>query len=167
MPQLSIPSTDQRMKRNEITAELERAAFEFNYWFSRFEFCLKEAGFLKSDRPGKKAEPNWDMFVRAKRLQYTLSADALAVVKASPQQQVMAGNAKLAWNGISFDANEHDLQKMAILLRTVRNNLFHGGARGSNAWDDVAATVKLLGHATVALAELAELGGFKRDYLRN
>ena len=154
------------MKRNEITPELERAAFEFNYWFSRFEFCLKESGFLKSDRPGKKAEPNWDMFVRAKRSAYTLSTDALALVKAAPQQQVMSGKSKLAWNAIRFDANEHDLQKMAILLRTVRNNLFHGGPRSANAWDDVYATLKLLGHATVVLEELADLGGFKREYQR-
>ena len=155
------------MKRNQITPELEHAAFEFHYWFSRFEFCLKEATFLKSDRPGKKAEPNWDMFVRAKRSAYTLSIDALALVKAAPQQQVMSGNAKLAWKEISFDANEYDLQKMAILLRAVRNNLFHGGPRGTNAWDDVDATVKLLGHARIVLDELAELGGFKREYLRN
>lgn len=155
------------MKRTDITPELERAAFEFNYWFSRFEFCLKEAAFLKSDRPGKKAEPNWDMFVRAKRSAYTPSTAALALVKASPQQQVVSGKAKLAWNAISFDANEFDLQKMAILLRTVRNNLFHGGARGTNAWDDVDATVKLLGHARIVLDELAELGGFKREYLRS
>lgn len=155
------------MKRNDMTPELERVAFEFNYWFSRFEFCLKEAAFLKSDRPGKKAEPNWDMFVRAKRSAYTMSADALALVKAAPQQQVVSGKAKLAWQEIAFDANEFDLQKMAILLRTVRNNLFHGGPRGANAWDDAGNTLKLLGHGKIVLDELAELGGFKREYLRS
>ena len=154
------------MKRNDITPELERAAFEFSYWFARFEFCLKEAAFLKSDRPGKKAEPNWDMFVRAKRSAYALSADATALLKAAPQQQVMTGKATLAWKDISFDANEHDLQKMAILLRTVRNNLFHGGPRAATSWDDANHAVALLGHATVVLDELATLAGFARDYRR-
>jgi hypothetical protein len=163
---IAIPPTDQHMKRSEITPQLERAAFEFNYWFARFEFCLKEAGFLKSDRPGKKAEPNWDMFVRSKRSAYVVSANAKALVKAAPQQQVMAGNTRLVWKDISFDANEFDLQKMAILLRVVRNNLFHGGPRGTSAWDDVDATVKRLDHAKIVLDELADLGGFKGDYLR-
>jgi hypothetical protein len=152
------------MKRSEITPELERAAFEFNYWFARFEFCLKQAAFLKSDRPGKKAEPNWDMFVRAKRSAYTLSADAQSLIKAAPQQQVMAGNSRLAWKEIQFDANEHDLQKMAILLRTVRNNLFHGGARSASPWDGTQATVKLLGHAKIVLDELADFAGFTHEY---
>lgn len=154
------------MKRSDMTPELERAAFEFSYWFARFEFCLKEAAFLKSDRPGKKAEPNWDMFVRAKRSAYVPSADAWALLKAAPRQQVMSGNATLTWKELGFDANEHALQKVAILLRTARNNLFHGSGRDTGPWDGVDTTARLLGHAKTVLDELAELGGFKREYLR-
>lgn len=154
------------MKRSDITPELERAAFDFHYWFARFEFCLKEGAYLKSDRPGKKAEPNWDKFVRSNRSGYAISADARALVNATPMQQVTASNSKLAWREIIFDENEYDLQKVAILLRTVRNNLFQGGKSGQNGWDDVEKTMKILAHAKVVLDELAELGGFSREYTR-
>ncbi|WP_305805899.1 hypothetical protein [Stenotrophomonas sp. YIM B06876] len=153
------------MIKSDITPVFEHTAFHFFYAFARFEFCLKEAGYLKSDKPGKKAEPNWDRFVRSNRSRYTLSAAALALLNAAPQQQISTAPGKLAWREIEFDENEYELQAVAILLRTARNNVFHGGRHGANGWDDVNRTMQILTHGKTVLDELAEFARFG-DYLR-
>lgn len=155
------------MKRSEITPPLQDAAFDFLFWFSRFEFGLKEKQFLKSTDAGKKAEPNWDRFVKKHRNGYAAGPGARALIADRPRQQVVAANAGLAWKELQFEANEFELQKVTLLLRLLRNNLFHGGRQGDTHWDDPDSTVRLLGHGLAALDELAELGGFGNDYRRS
>lgn len=154
------------MKRSEITPQLQDAAFDFFFWFSRFEFCLKQHAYLKSDDPGKKAESNWDKFVKRNRNAYVPSPSARALIDAKPRQQVVAANAGLGWKELQFEANEYDLQKVTLLLRLVRNNLFHGGKHGEPGWDDPERTLQLLNQCRVVLDELAALGKFGADYQR-
>lgn len=154
------------MKRSDVTPELNAAAFEFLFWFSRFEFALKKHGYLKSTDTGKKAEPNWDAFVKRNRGKYVLSAAAADLVNARPRQQVVAGSAQLAWQELPFAATEYDLQKVTLLLRLVRNNLFHGGRPADPNWDDPQKTIALLETGRTALQELAAFGNFKDDYDR-
>ena len=154
------------MHTSSITPAFERAAFDFLYAFARFEFCLKEAGYLKADKPGKKAEPNWDRFVRSNRSRYHFSDAALSLVKADPEQQFNTSKGTLAWRGIEFDPNEFELQVVVLLLRATRNNLFHGGKKSPSGWDDVQRTTALLGHARSVLDELAvfaRFGEYRRD----
>lgn len=153
------------MIRSDITPVFEQTAFEFFYAFARFEFCMKEAGYLKADKPGKKAEPNWDKFVRSNRTKYSLSTEALKLLQAGPQQQISTAHGKLAWREIEFDENEYDLQKMAILLRAARNNVFHGGKHGANGWDDVNRSMQILTHGKAVLDELAVFARFA-EYVR-
>jgi hypothetical protein len=155
------------MKRTEITPSLQDAAFDFLFWFSRFEFGLKEKQFLKSTDAGKKAEPNWDKFVKKHRNGYAPGPGARALIAARPRQQVVAANAGLGWKELQFEANEFELQKVTLLLRLLRNNLFHGGRHGDPQWDDPESTMRLLGQGRLALDELAELGGFGSDYRRS
>lgn len=153
------------MQRNALTAELAAAALDFMFWFSRFEFALKKAGYLKSSDAGKKAEPNWDMFVKKNRARYETSAAARALVQARPRQQVVMPKGQLAWQDLQFAATEFDLQKVTLLLRLVRNNLFHGGNPADPAWDDVDRLATLLDTSRQVLDDLAQFGGFK-DYER-
>ena len=44
------------MRHDQIPDDLKRLAFDFFYWFSHFEFALKEARYLKSTEEGAKAE---------------------------------------------------------------------------------------------------------------
>lgn len=48
------------MRREEIDIELKDATFEYFFWFSRFEFALKENRYLKDHAQGAKAEPSWE-----------------------------------------------------------------------------------------------------------
>ena len=154
------------MKHSAVTPELNAAAFAFQFWFSRFEYALKKHGYLKSTDTGKKAEPNWDMFVKRNRNKYTPSPAAIALIKAKPKQQVVAFNAQLGWQELQFAETEFDLQKVTLLLRLVRNNLFHGGKPGDSSWDDPQKLVPLLQTSRSALDELVAFAGFKGDYER-
>ena len=155
------------MKRTEITPPLREAAFDFLFAFSRFEYCLKERQFLKSTDAGKKAEPNWDKFVKKYRNGYAAGPGARSLIAARPRQQVVAANAGLGWKELQFEANEFELQKVTLLLRLLRNNLFHGGKHGDPQWDDPERTVRLLQQGQIVLDELVELGGFGNDYRRS
>ena len=50
------------MQREEIDDELKKVSFDYFYWYSRFEFALKENHFLKDEQAGAKAEANWEKF---------------------------------------------------------------------------------------------------------
>jgi hypothetical protein len=160
------PQEPDSMKRSDLTPELAAAALEFLFRFSRFEFALKKAGYLKSSDAGKKAEPNWDMFVKRNRARYEASAAARALVEARPRQQVVMPKAQLGWQDLQFAATEFELQKVTLLLRLVRNNLFHGGQPADAAWDDADRTATLLDTARLVLDDLAKFGGLK-DYERS
>jgi len=39
----------------------------FFFWFSRFEFALKEHRYWKSKKPGKPAEADWQRFISTQK----------------------------------------------------------------------------------------------------
>src|SRR4051812_37787938 len=64
------------MRRADVNGELENLAFEFFYWFSRFEFALKENAFLDSHVVGVRASPGWNDFVKTWSAAFQLSPAA-------------------------------------------------------------------------------------------
>lgn len=97
--------------------------------FSRFEYGLKRAGFLKYNEVGSKAEANWDQFASS------LGEDFYASCKNDtklteffefpPQLLKVSSNdpLKLCW------MSEREISNGATLfqsVRDVRNSLFHG-----------------------------------------
>lgn len=154
------------MRRNEIEDDLSKIAFEFFYRFSRFEFCLKENSYLKNKQPGFSAEPGWKCFVVKHAEAYALSAEAEALLASPPEQQIVADNLELAWQPISFEKCTSDLDKVVKSVKTVRNNLFHGGKHGAAGWDDPVRARLLIEMSTAVLAVLAVLGDFTDDYER-
>lgn len=57
-----------------------------------------------------------------------------------------------------------DLCIVVRLLKTIRNNLFHGGKHGAEGWDDPERTKELLEVGKTILDQLAELATFEADY---
>ncbi|MEW5995407.1 MAG: hypothetical protein AB1744_13575 [Candidatus Zixiibacteriota bacterium] len=104
---------------------------DFFWKFSVFECALKREGFLKTGRSNG-AEPDWDRFGNEVRGQFGQVADpgfAEAVRKLkllSPRRQVVRGG-RLAWDPIAQRPGESEEAYVLRLLKTVRNNLFHGG----------------------------------------
>lgn len=153
------------MRHNDIEQDMRDLAFDFFYWFSRFEFALKERRFLKNEVIGARADPSWDKFVKAHRAAYTASPAAEALIAQKPRRQIV-GEPEHDFEDLSFPPNTADLDKVVAYAKTVRNNLFHGGKHGHDQWDDPARMRCLLRLTITVLAELAELGDFAGDYDR-
>lgn len=108
--------------------------FRFFAFFSRFEYALKRAKFLKpgSSNQAYQAEPDWDKYADELRGQFAKVDDgdfkaAYAYLRSNPpKKQVVKGN-QINWNVSRQDKSESDEKYILRLVRTVRNNLFHGG----------------------------------------
>ena len=148
--------------------ELDRDLVLGFFWkFSVFECALKREGFL---RPGPKngAEPNWDRFgkeVQGRFSQVSIPGFADAVGnfrKLSPQRQVVR-DGHLGWEPIRQKAGQADEEYILRLLRTVRNNLFHGGKYPDGSIAEVARDRDILRAALKILDGCYEIhAGVKR-----
>lgn len=153
------------MQHDNIPDDLRTLAFDFFFWFSRFEFALKECGYLKDKAVGAKAEPNWQAFIDEWEDGYVLTPAAKALIAANPQRQIV-GRVGLEFRDVGFDDKPSDLAKVIRLAQTVRNNLFHGGKHGNANWDDPSRMRELLPTVTTILREIAERAGIEADYYR-
>jgi hypothetical protein len=152
------------MQREEVSSELSGRAFEFFFWFSRFEFALKENGFLEQHKPDSDAQPGWKEFEKKYHTGYEPSGNARRLVQLAPKKQVVGRSDTLEWKTITFPPNTPELRKVVQFLKTIRNNLFHGGKHGGEDWDDKPRTAELLSVGKSVLDELATLGAFQSDY---
>lgn len=153
------------LRLEEIAPDVRNRSFEFFYWFSRFEFALKENQFLKNHTEGARAEPGWDQFISSHEATYGLSDIGSQLVAAAPKRQIV-GPHGIDFVPVGFDDHPSELAKVVRLLKTVRNNLFHGGKHGAEGWDDPQRILLLMDLCINILDELAELGGIEADYKR-
>ena len=151
------------MRHDEIPDNLRPLVYDFFFWFSRFEFALKEARILKNLEPGANAEPGWTRFINDCKDHYRIGAAGEALIAANPQRQVVT-ESDLDYRDVGFNSNASDLERVVRLAQTVRNNLFHGGKHGSAYWND-ADRMRLLLKTTIAvLDDLADQMGLTSDY---
>jgi len=151
------------MRYEEIDDDLRPLIIDFFFWFSRFEFALKEANLLVSHEVGAAAQPGWNDFVETHETRYQLSAAAAELIAANPRMQIV-GDHGLEFTDVIFTADDSPLRRVTVLLRTVRNNLFHGGKSGGAGWDDPDRIRQLLPPCITILDELAALGALEADY---
>lgn len=153
------------MRYDEVPEDLRKLAYDFFFWFSRFEAALKEQGHLGSINIGAPAVADWGKFVSKYQDDFTLTASYQTLIAANPKRQIVAADglafAELRLNGRT------ELDQVVALLKTVRNNLFHGGKHGADHWDDPERTACLLKTGVQVLKDLARnrlSGDFDRYY---
>jgi hypothetical protein len=106
------------------------------------------------------AEPNWRGFESGIR-ETALASESFKVVakrliELAPRCQVVIAG-KLGWQ-TAVQGNADDVEYALFLLRTVRNNLFHGGKyEHGGPIHDVARDTKILTAALALLGECYEL----------
>jgi hypothetical protein len=154
------------MLRDSVDPELSALAFEFFYWYSRLEFALKESGYLKNHSVGARAEPGWSDFVLHWSSTYEMCAGATALVSSAPRQQTVGDSDALKWEAVNLDDCTSDLARVVRLLKTVRNNLFHGGKHGAQGWDQPEQTRAFLSAGRTVLDSLAKMAALEADYTR-
>lgn len=127
--------------------------------FSRFEYALKEAGYVRKHKRHGTAEPAWPMFEEAVEESYRLEEDtefAGAVeylFSASPRVQVRKGEA-LDWKPLKR-GERTDIQWLTLLVRTVRNNLFHGSKYAYYSQEELDHDTVLVKSSLIVLKALA------------
>jgi hypothetical protein len=126
--------------------------------FSRIEYSLKATIKYADDRETK-VDPSWDRFaneIHEKFLQIEdieLKSAVDYLVNNSPKKQILDDN-KLIFQEQEIDQNQKLTQQILLMVRTVRNNLFHGGKYHSNAEGRDALLIK---HSLKVLSECAKI----------
>lgn len=151
------------MQYETVSGPLTQKAFEFFFWFSRFEAALKESGFLKSEVEGAIAEPSWEKFVDAYAAKYTPTESGKKLLELAPERQIVGMGKKLAWHPVGTGNCRTELCKVVRMLKTLRNNVFHGGKSGGAGWDQPDRAEALLESGISELQELAALAGLEED----
>ncbi|NCU30123.1 hypothetical protein EOM60_06020 [Candidatus Saccharibacteria bacterium] len=121
---------------------------EFFWKFSIFEYALKREGYLRSGR-NRGAEPDWIKFghdIRGKFDQVTTPEIKLAkdlLIKLSPQRQIVH-DMELGWEPVVRQEEDSDEEFTLRILRTSRNNLFHGGKYPESSIREIARDREIL-----------------------
>jgi len=153
------------MHKDGIDNELKNLAFEFFHRFSRFEFALKENGKVQSGPRGV-AQADWGAFTRAYEADYQLSDCAKELLGSPPDVQKVRDRRLVEWAPLNIDDGKSELSNLVLVVKTVRNNLFHGGKHSAAGWDNPDRVRFLLTRSIEVLDTLARLAGYDADYER-
>ena len=146
--------------------ELKPIIYEFFFKFSRFEFALKEYKYRKPGKYNYNAEPDWNSFVNDFEKAYQASASATKLLQNPPRKQIIK-NGNLDWEDLSFGKSYSLLKKVTLSIKTIRNNLFHGGKHGDKSWDDTDRIKFLLVNGNGVIDHLASLHDELRAHYRD
>lgn len=148
-----------------------RTISDFFIIFSRFEYALKEAGYVFTQGPGY-AAPNWTAFKDEIRPLYDarpftqaeadsplrLAADFL--IANPPQRQVLRGLVQensappLGWDPL-LQQGDGPCAWLIKIVQLVRNNLFHGGK--SLGREEIQRDLRLVSSSTIVLVAFLQL----------
>jgi len=137
---------------------LTELAAQFLLRFSRLEFALKENKYFTTGGYNS-AQVHWTRFYKEHRDTYRACPAGAELTSLAPLQQIVNEHGDLDW-APRHDLDEGpELDRDIELLKTVRNNLFHGGKHG----DPQERTAALL---PVCIALMDQIGQqfFPWDY---
>jgi hypothetical protein len=151
---MSTPFLDAAYNRVNFDRDL---VFKFFAIFSLFECALKRAGFCTTGSNGE-AQPTWTNFANSIHTQFSSLSDPDLTVATNymlnfPVMQQIPHNNSLTFTPMNRRPNMNDTVWLSILVRGVRNNLFHGGK-----WEfDPTRDSQLLNHLLTILEVWAHL----------
>ena len=124
--------------------------FRFFLVFSRFEYALKRAGFTSGST--EVVHPAWECFSSRYRSVFNPSQtpdlrSACDYFIANPPRKQILDSGSLGWSEPQFRIDEPFLTWLLLMVRSVRNNLFHGGKFPIAPIQEPARNPELLRHA--------------------
>ena len=131
----------------------QQLIFEFFWKFSVMECALKRAGFLQKKN---RADADWNGFAEkiwsdAKVGILPEFEKAIAkLIELSPQRQIQIMG-RLGWEHVARTDKDTDVTYAITLLKTARNNLFHGGKFPDGPQAEVARDQQILRAALAIL----------------
>ncbi|MCK4841938.1 MAG: hypothetical protein KAT04_08650 [Methylococcales bacterium] len=105
-------------------------ACDFYSVFSRIEYALKSTEFAIGNN--KRVEPAWDKFANEIDEKLFQSKDkkllkAIEYILQNPPRKQVLENGRIAFINQTIDDSQKRTQQLLLMIRTIRNNLFHGG----------------------------------------
>lgn len=152
------------MRFEELSDKYKEASFEFFYWFSRFEFALKENKLLKNVVDGTYAEAGWVTLVEKYEESYIATEETILLIKLHPQRQIVCETQGLRWKPVGTGHCKTELCKVVAMLLTVRNNLFHGGKHGNSSKEEQERDLLLINTSKTILDQFAAQFDLECDY---
>lgn len=135
-------------------------AYEFLGTFARCEYALKSSGFAKGSATS--VEADWDGFASGIDWHFRRVADgafkeAIDFLLNEPPRKQILRNGALEWKDAPPDKNLPKAQQVLLMVRRVRNNLFHGAKVWSPEYGNRARDVRLVEAGLVVLKQCASL----------
>ncbi len=110
-------------------------------------------------------EPDWNKF--RDKYQDKIEEDILNdsriiyLVNNPPKQQIINSKNKIGWKDIE---NRNKVKKLILSLKTIRNNLFHGGKYPCGEKEEDGRNKKLLEHGIYILLSLKDIDTKVKEY---
>ena len=160
------------MFNSDISSKNKSLVFVFLITFSRFEFALKNSiEFATSNKSGVK--PNWDKFCNSLENLFNKSnsrdlSEAVDYLLNNPPKIQHLENNTIIWQDRIFDNTTSIMNQLNLHIRTIRNNLFHGGKINGKSEKELVRDFNLLNSAMIILNEWLTLNEkVKRLFLTN
>ena len=149
---------DQAFRHLHMPAEL---ACEFLAVFSRMEYALKATRFPEGHQG--KVFASWDRF--ANETDHAFDDSSSENLKNSvdymtsnpPRKQVLVDGGRIQFRDFPRDPNQAQLQQLLLMVRVVRNNLFHGGKHLPTGENEQGRNELLVRHSLTILRECSTL----------
>jgi hypothetical protein len=129
-------------------------AYEFMGMFARCEYALKCSDFARGGTHS--VEADWDTFSRTidwhfRRIKDDeLKAATNLLLKEPPRKQVLR-DGRVTWKDSPPDSNLPKAEQVLLMVRRIRNNLFHGAKVWSPEYGNRERDVSLVSAALVVL----------------
>lgn len=135
-------------------------AYEFLGTFARCEYALKGSGFAKGGTTS--VEANWDAFAIAidwhfRRVSDEAFKKAVLFLLTEPPRKQILRNGRIDWKVSPPDPNLPKAQQVLLMIRRVRNNLFHGAKIWSPEYDNRERDIRLVEAGLLVLKQCSSL----------
>lgn len=129
-------------------------AYEFLGTFARCEYALKGSGFAKGGLTS--VEANWDAFAIAidwhlRRVTDENFKQSVHFLLTEPPRKQVLRNGRVEWKDSPPDPNIPKAQQVLLMVRRIRNNLFHGAKVWSPEYGNRERDIKLVEAGLVVL----------------
>ena len=134
--------------------------FRFFIFFAKFEFSLKVSGFAIGDI--QRVSPDWDNYAQSIKDSFDKTvnkglAEAVDYFLLNPPWRQVLIDGGVAWDSIAPDSSLSEIERVLLLIRRVRNNLFHGGKFNNEVFESKERTERLLNSSLIVLETCLDL----------
>lgn len=136
-------------------------AIEFLAVFSRLEYALKTRGYVRGD--DKEAETWWDKFANDldHKFNENQNEDLQKAIKylleESPKKLILESGGQLKFVTSPPDKKQTTLNQVLLMVRRVRNNLFHGGKYFQDGREEQNRNPQLVQYSLIVLRACIQL----------